>query len=187
MALAEVSQSVNTTYLTISEGFIVSRAKTHLSGYEPYTRKDGSIGYQRKYASVDGYLTKVELRQTDFGKRWAFTLADAGQNQQLELPYDSVYAKYIILALANDACDYTQAITVKPYYYIPKGKDKHSKGVTLAQNAVKVPWKYERDDLPKWNEITLKGQKTWDNSDELAFLENVVSKDILPRIQPLPF
>jgi hypothetical protein len=50
-----------------------------------------------------------------------------------------------------------------------------------------VPWKYERDDLPKWNEITLKGQKTWDNSDELAFLENVVSKDILPRIQPLPF
>ena len=187
MALTEPSQSVSTQYLTISEGFIVSRAKTQLEGFEPYTRKDGSIGYQRKYASVDGYLTKVELRQTDFGKRWAFTLMDAGQGQQVELPYDSVYAKYIILALANDACDFRQPIQLKPYYYIPKGKDKHSKGVTVAQNAVKVPWKYERDALPKWNEITLKGQKTWDNSDELAFLEKVVTDDIMPRIQTLPF
>jgi hypothetical protein len=93
-------------------------------------------------------LTKVELRQTDFGKRWAFTLADAGQASSSNCRTIR-YAKYIILALANEACDYTQAITVKPYYYIPKGKDKHSKGVTVAQNAVKVPWKYERDDLSR--------------------------------------
>lgn len=186
MALTEVTTSASTIYLTISEGFIVSRAKTQLDGYEPYTRKDGSIGYQRKYAAVDGYLTKVELRETDFGKRWAFTILDAGTSQQLELPYDSLYAKYIILALANEACDFTQPLSIKPYYYIPKGKDKHSKGVTVSQNAVKVPWKYERDDLPKWQELTVKGQKTWDNTDELAFLENAVSSDIHPRLI-LPF
>lgn len=184
MGLTETQARIGARYLGIADGRIVARSKQQLEGYEPYTKKDGTTGYEQKFASLSGYLLGVARVESDFGPKWEFIIQDEGVRYVLSMGYSSGYAKHIINALCNPEADLAEKIELRPYSFIAKDTGKQKQGVTVLQNATKVPWKYGIDTLPPMEQVTVKGQKVWDDSKQLDFLQAAIETDIRPRILP---
>lgn len=184
MGLIESSVRTGASYLSIADGKLIARAKTQLEGYEPYTKKDGTIGFEKKFKAVEGFITGVARVESEWGPKWEFTLHDDGVRFIISLNYSSSYAKNIINCLCNPACDLTQRLTIKPWSMDDPKTGKAKTGVNVKQNAVKIPWAYGLDDMPRLEQVTVKGMKVWDDTKQVEFLENAVETVIRPRILP---
>lgn len=184
MGLIETQARIGASYLGIADGAIVQRSKEPREGFEPYTKKDGTTGYMKKSDAVDGYLVKVERVESDFGPKWEFTLFDNEQRFVISLGYSNGYAKGMLNSLCNELFDPSEKVVFRPYSFIQKETGKQKQGVTVIQGATKIPWKYGLDDMPRMEQVTVKGQKVWDDSKQLEFLEQAVNRELGPKLLP---
>ena len=175
MALNEPSQRSSVSYLTISEGKLCMRSKEAREGYTTRMTKTGKEVHERQFDSVDGVVTDVYSKDTEYGRKWIIELKDDVGRYILQLSYDSSYAKYILYALLNTSqYSLLRSINIKPFYFEDKPSGKWRKGVTVQQDKNKIPWKFDIKEIPPMVQMTVKGEKIWDDTDQLAFLQREV-------------
>lgn len=171
-------------YITIYDGKFCVRVPEGTEGAVTRTNKIGKVVHELFYDSCTGKLVNIRVKDSnDYGKTWEFVLLDEETNDEfiLQLSYSNSYATALLKMLPN--IDLTKAFTLSPSQKIVEGKTQSS----LFVNQDKQPIKhhYTKDvpnGLPPMTKIMVKGKETWDDTDRLAFLFDMVNADILPKL-----
>lgn len=170
-------------YYNISNGKICQSFKQMVEGATERTTKTGRQVFEKFYDFIDGIITGIETRENEYGKNWLVSLLDeeTGQTQVLQFKYSSGYAAAFLKALPN--VDLSAKVKITPKLTIEGDKKKTT--VFINQGGQACKWAFTKDapnGLPELKQIKVKGKITWDDSDVMEFLENMVKTDILPNL-----
>lgn len=175
----------NAVFYGISNGKIVRQFNQPTGNSVERVNKNGKTVYEEFYDYIDGIITNIEARENDYGKFWYVTLNDGGQTQILQFNYSSGYANAFLKALPN--VDLSQKVKLSPK--ATKEGDKTKTTLFINQHGSAVKWAFTKDapnGLPELKQVKIKGKVTWDDSDAMDFLENMVKNDILPQLKSQP-
>ena len=176
-------QSTNsaTVFLSISDGKVCRRVPNQTSSSVMRTTKDNRIVHEEFYNGWLGKITDIKTRETDYGKEWNVTLDDGTVKAVLQFKYSSGYAASFLKALPN--VELNQPVTISPKLTIDG--DKKRTTLFVNQNGSAVKWAYTKENpngCPGLKQIKVKGQTTWDDSEMMEFLEQMVQSEILPKL-----
>lgn len=184
MALGNQSNKI---YLSVSNGKIVRKVAEGSTGAEPFTKTDGTIIWQQRFSYVNGYLRGISIKKGEYNgaetKDFCFDMEDGGEAYTLQMPYDGRNAVSLIKALCNPAVDFSKKITITPWLKVVDGKKKMS--CFLKQGDTDVPWYFTREEthgMPELTAVKIKGKDTWDNYDQMLFLEGFLEKNVKPKL-----
>lgn len=168
-------------YITILGGKFCVRVQQGTKGAVERVNKIGKTVYEVFYDSFTGKLVNIRTRDGSYGKSWEFDFRDGSEVYTLQLSYSNSYATNILKMLPN--VDLTKEMKVQPSQKMEDGKTKSS--LFISQDGTTLKHAYTKDNprgLPPMVEVMVKGQKVWDDSARLAFLEAMVKSDILPKL-----
>lgn len=150
-----------------------------MTGVTKRINKNGEAVYEIVSDYIAGKIVAAEMKappegKEDFGSQMALTLeAESGTKAVVNCKFDSAYGRGFMFAIPN--ADLTKVIELEPYQYFSKKKGKDVSGLSVFQNGKQLDWAYGTRDktggMPELVEVVFKGKKTWDNTDQLAFLE----------------
>jgi len=174
--------SSNAIYLTISNGQICKKVQKPTAISKERVNKNGVTVHEEYYKGWKGRITAIAVREHDeFGKFWNVTLTDSDGDAILQMKYSSGYAAAFLKTLPN--VDLSSDVIITPSLKIEGDKKKTS--VFVTQHGVPLKWYYTKDNmngLPELKKIRVKGKDTWDDSDIMEFLENMVNTEIVPKL-----
>lgn len=168
-------------FISIYNGKLCQRVPTGTTGAVERTNKNGKSVAEKYYDSFTGRLVGISVQDSAFGKMWNFSFKDKGDVYTLSLNYSSSFARLFLVQLPN--VDLTKEMTVSPSQKEENGKNKSSLFVKQDGITLKHAYSKTAKQLPVWEQIVVKGVKTWDNTKELDFLWDMVQKDILPKLE----
>ena len=174
-------KQTNAIYLTIADGKICRRVQSKTPDAIERINKDGKLVYEEFYKGWKGTITDIKTRENDYGKNWMIYLKDEYGDYILQLPYSSGYSASFLKALPN--VDPSQPVTLMPSLKIEGDKKRTS--MFINQNGASLKWAYTKDNpngLPELQQIKVKGKTTWDDSEIMEFLENMVNNEFLPKL-----
>lgn len=142
----------------------------------------GKTVYEIYHDSFTGKLVGIRKKEGGkYGTSWEFDFQDGGEIYTLQLSYSNSYATNILKILPN--VDLTKEMKVQPSQKIEDGKTKSS--LFISQNGVTLKHAFTKENpngMPDMEQITVSGKLQWDDSKRLAFLEEMVTRDILPKL-----
>lgn len=168
-------------YFTILGGKFCIRVQEGTPGAVARTNKIGKLVHEIFKDSFEGKLVNIRIRDGAYGKSWEFDFQDEGEIYTLQLSFSNSYATNLLKILPN--VDLTQPMKVQPSQKIEDGKTKSS--LFVSQNGITLKHAYTKADpkgMPQMEQITVKGVQVWDDTKRLAFLEEMVNRDILPKL-----
>ncbi len=174
-------KSTNAAFYSIMNGKICRAFKSPDAETETRTNKNGKVVHEKYYDYLEGNLVGISTKENDYGKFWVVVLEDADGRYQLEINYSSGFAQGFLKALPN--VDLQKKIKLIPSVKTEGDKKKTTLFINQGGHAVK--WYYKKDDrngLPDLKQIKVKGKVTWDDSDIMEFLEEMVNNDIVPQL-----
>lgn len=196
--------ATRTTYLTLSEGKICQRVKDgSVQGSIARTINKGPNAgkevFEIFHDSITARLDNIRVGARDIPGsprrekgEWIFTLSDFGGSYELKCDYSSNYARGIINSLCSATPDQlADFITILPWKLedgkFPDGKPRYKIGCSVSPGKKydknnKLAWRFGKDDMPAWEEVTFKGETKWDDTKQMAFLEAKVAELILPHL-----
>lgn len=187
MALGNQSNKI---YLSISDGKVVRRAVEGASGAESRTKKDGTIVWEQRFSFISGILKSIGTKTNSFNgqdmKDWVFEIEDGSEAYTLQIMYDSRYAVSLLNALCNPVVDFSKSITISPWMKVISDKKKtacYLKQGNGQDNSIE--WFFTKDvpnGLPPLVPVKIKGKDTWDNFDQMQFLEKYIEDNIKPKL-----
>ena len=148
------------------------------------TNKVGRVVHELFHDSFVGKLVGIRTKESaEYGKSWIFDFQDIDTSEMyhLQLSYSNSFATAFLKMLPN--IDLTQLIKLSPSAKLVDGKNQTA--LFVNQNGAPVKHAYTRENpngLPDMVKITVKGKETWDDSDRLAYLENMVNTVIIPKL-----
>ena len=170
-------------YYTISDGKICRQHREPVEGSKERVNKNGKTVHETFYKALKGRITDIKEKDGDFGKQWIITLQDeSGVNEVLQFQYSSGYANGFLRALPN--VDFSLDVLIAPNMKIEGEKKKTT--IFLTQNGKALPWYYTKDKpngIPDLKQIKVKGKLTYDDSEIMEFLENMVNTKVLPQLK----
>lgn len=120
-----------------------------------------------------------------YGKFWNVVMQDGDDRYTLQMNYSGGYASAFLKTIPN--ADLSQRIRISPSMKIEGDKKKVT--LFLSQNGVPLKHFYTKDNpngLPQMKQIKVKGKLSWDDSDMMEFLENMVKTTIVPKLKAAP-
>jgi len=168
-------------YITILGGKFCVRVQAGTPGAIERVNKVGKTVHEVFYDSFTGKLINIRTKDSEYGKQWEFDFRDGADVYTLQLSYSNSYATNLLKILPN--VDLNEEMKVQPSQKIEDGKTKSS--LFVSQNGVTLKHAYTKDTpngLPPMVETTVRGQKVWDDTDRLEFLQEMVDRDILPKL-----
>lgn len=168
-------------FITILGGKFSIRAKEGEEGAVQRTNKLGKVVWEKFYDKFTGHLVSIKVTDGTYGKSWNFGFRDNGELYTLQLSYSNSFATAFLKMLPN--IDLTKEMTVSPSVKEVDGKNKSS--LFVNQDGVAIKHKYTKDvpnGLPPMEQVTVKGELVWDDTKRIAFLHEMVNKDILPKL-----
>jgi hypothetical protein len=172
MGLNSTSNSV--TYLSVQNGKVAKRVQEPTAASKSRTvESTGKVIHEELFDSITGNMTAISTRDGNFGKELQITLAD-DRPYILQLKLSSGPASSFLRALPN--VDLTKPVTLIPKIEM-KGDVKRT-SVIIAQGGKGVKWAFTKDapgDLPPMRQIKVKGKDVWDDSDQLAYFEKMIT------------
>jgi len=168
-------------YITILGGKFCQRVKDGTEGAVKRVNKIGKTVSEKYYDSFVGKLVDIKITDGEYGKAWNFYFQDTKEVYILQLGYNNGFANALLKMLPN--ADLTKEMKVSPVSKEENGKVKSS--LFVNQDGVALKHAYTTDNpigLPQWTQITVKGEKVWDSTDQLKFLENMVMTTIKPKL-----
>lgn len=168
-------------YFTILNGKFCVRVPQGTAGAVERVNKVQKTVYEIFHDSFTGKLVNIRTRDGSYGKSWEFDFKDGGEVYTLQLSFSNSYATNILKILPN--ADLTKEMKIQPAQKIEDGKTKSS--LFISQDGVTLKHAYTKDKpngLPQMKQITVKGVQVWDDTERLAFLEQMVKQDILPKL-----
>jgi len=170
-------------YLSIADGKIVRRFKDATDGTVQRTTKTGKIVHEQSFSYVEGLITGITTKDTDFGKFWMVKLQDGADNYVLQFQYSGGNASSFLKSIGN--ADLGKTIRIVPRVQIDGDKKRTS--IILIQDGKPMRWMWTKDnpgDLPSLKKIKIKGVEQWDDSDMMEYLESYINTTVLPKLKP---
>jgi len=185
------------TYVKCSHGVFVQRMNEPTRDTITRSLKAGpNTGdevHELHFQKIEGQIVSISKRTHDqYGDSWEFTI-DVSETPEdpksvvLSLSFDSGYAKNIFYRLPNINLD--KDVVFNAYTFTPADSDKERKGISLSQEGRKVSPAYTKDapnGLPPMKVVKVKGKDVWDDSEQMLFLEQMLEKDIFPKLAIQP-
>jgi hypothetical protein len=172
MGLNSTANSV--TYLSVQNGKVAKRVQEATAASKSRTvESTGKVVHEELFDSITGQMTAISTREGNFGKELQITLAD-DRSYVLQLKLSSGPASSFLRALPN--VDLQKPVTLIPKIEM-KGDVKRT-SVIIAQGDKGVKWAFTKDapgDLPPMKQIKVKGKDVWDDSDQLAYFEKMIT------------
>lgn len=168
-------------YITILQGKFCQRVKDGTEGAVKRTNKIGKVVSEKFYDSFTAKLIDIKIADGTYGKTWNFYFVDQKETYILQLSYNNSLANTLLKILPN--VDLTKELKLSPSQKEENGKVKTS--LFVNQDGVALKHFYSKDNpngLPQWKQIVVKGEKVWDSTDQLVFLENMVMTTIKPKL-----
>lgn len=143
--------------------------------------KENRTVHELHHDAFVGKLVDIKTRDSDkYGKSWVFDFADVPTKEvyHLQLSYSNGLAKAIIKMLPN--LDLTKEFKMS----LSRKDDKTS--IFINQEGQSIKYAHTRENpngLPDMVKIMVKGKETWDDTEQLAFLEKMVNDTIIPRLK----
>lgn len=176
-----VGNNTNAAFFIISNGKICRSFQNATKTSIERTNKNNRIVHEEFYDYIDGVITDIDTKDSEYGKYWLITLVDNGEKQVLQMPYSSGYSSAFLKTLPN--VDFTQKVKLIPKLSIEGDKKKTTLFVNQHGKALKHYYNKETPNrLPPLVEQKVKGKKIWDDSDMMEFLENMVNTLIKPNL-----
>ena len=177
------SQQDSVIFLQISNGKIVRQSKVPVENSVSRINKLGREVHELFYDSINGIITDVITRESEYGKSWVVSIKSEGKLYKLEFNYSSGYATTFLKALPN--VSFGNIVTLSPKLIIDG--DKKKSVLFISQDGKGLKHFFTRDNpngLPELKKIKIKGKESWDDSDRMEFLEQYVQNNIIPMIKP---
>lgn len=178
MALGNSNSAI---YLSVSDGKIVRRFKEPTAQSKPRTNKMGNTVHEETYDYVEGMITGITVRDSDYGKFWCVNIQDGADAYILQFQYSGGNANSFLKSIPN--ADLRKPIRIRPAVEID-GDKKRSK-LFLVQDDKALRWFWTKENpgqMPNLKKIKIKGVEQWDDSDMMEFLEAYVSEHITPKL-----
>lgn len=175
MGLTNQSQGASKVFLTISNGKLVRSFKEKVEGSVSRINKAGREVHEMFYDSLEGTITGVGTKESDYGKFLLVHVESNGVSYQLEMNFSSGYSASFLKTLPN--VNLTGRVQVTPKLTIEG--DKKKSVCFINQNGSGLKWAFTRENpngMPDLVKIKVKGKDTWDDSDRMEFLENNAKK-----------
>lgn len=173
----------SSTFLSIGDGKITKRVSQPTAESVQRTTKQGKIINEEIYDGVSGLILDIKTHDhKDYGKFWNVILQDDDDVFTLQMNYSGGYSSAFLKILPN--IDLSQRVRISPSMKVEGTK----KRVTLfiSQNGTPLKHYYTKENpngLPEMVQIKVKGKLQWDDSEMMAFLEDMVNKQILPKLK----
>lgn len=185
-------------YLNVSAGKLRQKSDSNdpeaekRSGINPSTNEPFEV-WERVYDSITGYIKTIDLRKTDFGTQYVVRIVDGLEHYNINISYDTKYARSLIERLMN--VDFTKEVQLTPYSF-KKGKNNFT-GISVSQDGEKVQSFFREYDA----EGNMKGfingyphleftEEGYDDDDYKAisiqqnkFLKRVMLEKIMPKLE----
>jgi len=168
-------------FITILGGRFCQRVQAETAGATARVNKLGKTVHEKYYDSFTGKLVNIRTQDGEYGKSWLFSFQDKGDVYHLQLSYSNSFAKAFLSMLPN--VDFDDVMKVSPQVKEIDGKKKSS--LFVNQKGVSLKHAFTRatpNGLPPMEEVTIKGQKAWDDTKQLEFFYNMVQTQILPKL-----
>jgi hypothetical protein len=177
-------QSNSGIFYGISNGKITRQFANKTANSIERANKNSKVVHEEFYDFLDGVITSITTKEhADYGKFWVVNLKDVetGQDQILQFNYSSGYANGFLKALPN--VDLSSKVKLSPSAKVEDGKTKTT--LFINQHGKAIKWYYTKETpngIPELKQQKVKGKITWDDSDIMEFLENMVKTDIQPLL-----
>ena len=178
MALGNSNSAI---YLSVSDGKIVRRFKEPTAQSKARTNKMGNTVHEESYDYVEGMITAITVRDSDYGKFWCVNIQDGADSYILQFQYSGGNANSFLKSIPN--ADLRKPIRIRPAVEID-GDKKRSK-LFLVQDDKALRWFWTKDNpgqMPNLKKIKIKGVEQWDDSDMMEYLEAYVKEHITPKL-----
>jgi hypothetical protein len=169
-------------FITILGGRFCQRVPAGTEGAVERTNKLGKQVHEKFYDSFTGKLVNIRTQDTAYGKQWVFDFKDKEEIYHLQLSYSNSFATNFLKLLPN--VNLEKEMKVSPMTKEVDGKQRSS--LFINQDGVPLKHAYTREKpngLPDLEKVMVKGQEVWDDTKRLAFLHEMVQKDILPKLE----
>ena len=174
-------QFSNAIYLSITDGKLSRRVKEPTATSKERTTKENKVVHEEFFQAWKGRITNITTKENDYGKQWLVTIEDEDGEAILQMPYSSGYSAAFLKTLPN--VNFKEEVVIVPKLTVEGDKKKTT--LFINQNGSALKWYYTKDNpqgLPELKQIKVKGKVTWDDSDIMEFLENMVNTKILPKL-----
>ena len=171
-------------FITILGGKFCQRVAESTPGAVKRVNKMGKTVFEKFYDNFTGKLVGIKTQDGAYGKSWIFSFKDNGEVYNLQLSYSNSFATQFLKMLPN--ADLTKEMKVSPSVKEVDGKDKSS--LFINQDGVALKHAYTREKpngMPDMEQVTVKGQLVWDDTKRIAFLYNMVSTTIVPKLEAI--
>jgi len=165
-------------YVTPSGGKLTLSSKSEREGYvkKTFTGKDGTVvtKFVMEFDTLKGFLEDAKVEQTDYGKRWTLKITIEDEVYYVQFKYSSGYSRSFFNQL--EMIDLSKPISLNASHKEEEhdGKITQSVALWVSQDGNWVGFKYTKDnpgDLPKWEEVTVKGEVVKDDTAIMEFYE----------------
>lgn len=177
--------------LNIMGGAFVQRVSSGTPGAVSRINKKGDEVYELHFHNLVGYLKDISFEDTEYGKRTIFTI-DADKQYKLGMGYTDGLTSTLFKILPNVNPAYPVSIRV---FLDKKPNDKghFETNLFVDQNGTSLKWAFTKsapintlvsqDPLPSWEQITVKGKLTWDNTKQTEWLVANVIKPLNEKLK----
>jgi len=176
-----LEQRAEGKFITILGGKFCQRVQEGTEGAVQRTNKIGKVVNEKFYDSFTGKLVNIKVQDGTYGKSWNFSFKDKEEVYTLQLSYSNSFATALLKMLPN--ADLSKEMKVSPSVKEVDGKNKSS--LFINQDGVALKHAYTRENpngMPDMEQIVVKGEKIWDDTKRMAFLQTMVDNDILPKL-----
>ena len=168
-------------YITILGGKFCQRVQDGTEGAKTRVNKIGNTVHEKFYENFTGKLIDIKTKDGEYGKTWNFHFKDKEDIYILQLNYSNSFSTAFLKMLPN--IDLTKEMKVSPMIKEVDGKKKSSLFVNQDDTTIKHAYTMaEPNGMPDMEQITVKGEKVWDDTKRMEFLEAMVQKDIMPKL-----
>ncbi len=171
-------------FITILGGKFCLRVPEKTEGAVTRVNKMGKTVHEKFYDNFTGRLVGIKTQDGEYGKSWIFSFKDKEEVYHLQLSYSNSFATALLKMLPN--VDLAQEMKVSPSVKEVDGKNKSS--LFINQNGVAIKHAFTKDNpngMPDMEQVTVKGQLVWDDTKRIAFLYEMVAKDIIPKLEAI--
>lgn len=188
MALYNTSRK---TYLTVYDGKFTRRVEEGTIGAvsrmtQP-KKGEGKMVHELYFSNLSGKITDIYTRDGAYGKTWNIDINDGTEKYSLQFGYSDGLAIAFLKMLPNVNLDEDVVFSISKKFDPKDNKEKTS--LFLNQNNEPIKHAFTMalpNGLPEMKMVVVNGEEKWDSTERLAFLQNMVDTQILPKLNREP-
>jgi hypothetical protein len=192
LMVTEDSNGSNKNYLNITGGKITQKAKEGTPNAISRVNKMGNTVWELHFDALQGQIVNIHLESSNYAEKlWVVTVRDGIDLYYLHLPYSGGVTMGLLNKLPN--IDFSKELTIKVFRIFDEAKGKDKDYLVVYQGGMgkehKVPTAFPKENpngLPKMEQIKVKGAMVWDDTKQMEWLENLIMKTIVPKLNGAP-